>query len=173
MNSPKTINGITRRLHKQAFNGCVRDYIFETQYELNVSDFFNRAKPLVDEILEFLKFESEPVKICSTIKNEIDESNTLYAIKLEDYDFNEVIDELTKFFKDYEQHQITFYLNVTRYEPNLEFIINSDSDDSSQDCFGYHQRNEGSFGDESPLFVMNSRKWHEDDYDPNYNIYFY
>ena len=168
METPKTVNGITRRLDKQAFGGYVRDFIFESQDKMTISEFFNKSKPLIQETLDLFKKETKPVKICSTIKNDQNDSDTVYAVKLEDYNLDKIICELKEL--ETEKSHLKFYLNVTRYEPSLEFMVVSDSE-SEHDDYGYHQCNEED--DDSLLFTLNPKKWHEDGYDPSYNMYFY
>ena len=170
MESPKSMNGITRRLDKQAYGGIARDFIFESVDQLTVSEFFNKAKPLIEDAIDLLRNEINPVKICSTIKNENGDSDTIYANEIKDYNLDTIISSLIK--NDFGKTKLKFYLNVDRYDPTLVFMDTSDFG-REHDGYGYHQCNKGSYGDDSPLFILNRRKWHEDDYDPNENVYFY
>lgn len=150
MNSPKTLNGITRKLEKQAFNGAVQDFIFESQEKLFLSEFYKNARPLIMEILD--SFKNDPVKICSTIKNENGDGDTIYATKIEEYNLDNFITSLlTKYSKILSKYK--FYLNITKYDPNLEFmdISDPDSDDEEEYCELYD------------ICTLNQRSWSDND----------
>ena len=123
-----TRNGITRMVCATAFNNHIRDIRFKANDIFFPTEFLEAARPLIQDTLDILKEEKQPMKIASSLCVEFtngkvaDES--YFSVKANDlrtWDFDKVIHLLQTHIENYTvrgSHWIIsktnfFQLNVT------------------------------------------------------------
>ena len=142
MDKPKIVNKIMRNICAQAFGGVVRDIKFNSRSTSKTpKQFFDAAKPLLNDTLEILQREGSAYKICTRLHFGED-SSVVYAIRLDDYDLDNVIDKLLADIDEevhefFPPNQIYLILNVTEYDRELEkqYMLNGYSSSDDDDSF--------------------------------------
>lgn len=153
MESPKSLNGITRTI-------CNHDINFVNQKETIFELFFKNVKPFVLETLEFLK--GKPIKLKTTFYHDSKLFSVIYPMKIQDYDLEKVKQLILEKRKPPKSTNFLLVQSIIYYTPELKFIETSNSENEFD-----------SDRSESPIFTLNPRKWFEDDYDSDHNMYFY